>query len=178
MRVKLGLALLAGLLFALTLDPGRALAEAPCPPGSHWNPRVQRCVTPPPACPEGTAWSPRLQRCVAPARTCPPGMVWVPGQGCRPVAPPPAVAPPSNAPPARTTMAPPPGLPEPGSAMVVRANSLNMRDCPGRRCRTITVLGLGEDVQYLDYRHGFALVRALDSGREGWVDYRYLALAP
>lgn len=178
MRAKLGFILLLGLLLTLTIGLGLAQAQAPCPPGSHWSPRLQRCVTPPPVCPEGTAWSPRLQRCVVPARTCPPGMVWVPGQGCRPVAPPPAVAPPPVAPPARPYMAPPPGLPMPGVTMVVRANALNLRDCPGRRCRTLAVLSPGEGVQYLDYRHGFALVRSLASGLEGWVDYRYLAPAP
>lgn len=178
MRAKLGLILSLGLLAALALGPGLSRAEAPCPPGSQWNPRLQRCVTPTPACPPGTDWSPRLQRCVSPDKKCPPGMVWVPGQGCRPVAPPPAAAPPPVGSPARPTMAPPPGLPLPGAVMVVRANAVNLRDCPGRRCRALAVLSPGESVQYMDYRQGFALVRSLATGLEGWVDHRYLAPAP
>jgi hypothetical protein len=178
MRAKLGLTLLLGLIFTLALSLGLAQAQPPCPPGSHWSPRLQSCVAPPPVCPEGTVWSPRMNRCVVPARACPPGMVWVPGQGCRPVAPPPVVAPPPAVAPARPYVAPPPGLPMPGATMVVRASALSLRDCPGRRCRALAVLGPGEGVQYLDYRHGFALVRSLNSGLEGWVDYRYLALAP
>jgi hypothetical protein len=60
--------------------------------------------------------------------------------------------------------------------MVVRANALNLRECPGKRCRVITQLGPGEPVAFHDFRHGFAFVRVPGRAVEGWVDYRYLAL--
>ncbi len=181
MKAKLVLALFAGML--ATLPPVVAVAQegpVPCPPGRQWNPRLQRCMNPPPACPPGADWSPRLKRCISPAKKCPPAMVWVPGQGCRPVPPPveeprDAVKPRSSAP---RQYPDPPGLPAPGAVMVVQASALNLRDCPVRRCRARAVLEAGQEVRFLDYRHGYALVRVLADNREGWVDLGYLAPAP
>jgi hypothetical protein len=60
-----------------------------CPPGTHYDPRTNRCESnlppPPPVCPPGTHYDPALGRCVAnlppPPPVCPPGTHYDPRIG-------------------------------------------------------------------------------------------------
>lgn len=62
-------------------------------------------------------------------------------------------------------------------AVYVQVSSLNLRQCPSRDCRIVTVLHQRQKLDLLAEQAGWAQVE-LGDGRKGWVAARYLGPTP
>lgn len=95
--------------------------------------------------------------------------------GCSLTAPPP---PPGSGLPPAPVPAPDPATRQPPSGETyVQVSSLNLRQCPARDCRIVTVLRQGQKVGMVGEQAGWAEVE-LGDGRRGWVAARYLGPTP
>ena len=73
------------------------------------------------------------------------------------------------------SVGPPPPPPAAGHVRMVNTNALNLRSCPSPDCQALAVLSYGQNVTVYEYLpSGFARVRVIHSGLEGWLHYRYL----
>jgi hypothetical protein len=65
------------------------------------------------------------------------------------------------------------GIQAPSGALIVLADTLNLRECPGKSCQVVALLYRGERVKVLR-QDGVWMKIETKQGRAGWVASRYL----